>query len=70
MVSPWTFTIYINDLQAGTECNIAKFADDTKIGGKAGSEVDIKILQMDIDRLGEWAKIWQMEFNVDKCKKK
>ena len=30
-------------------------------------QVDIKILQMDIDRLGEWAKIWQMEFNVDKC---
>ena len=41
--------------------------DDTKIGGKAGSEENIKILQMDIVRLGEWAKIWQMEFNVGKC---
>ena len=22
---------------------------------------------MDMDRLSEWDKIWQMEFNMDKC---
>ena len=36
-VSPWTstVTIYTNDLQAGTECNVVKLVDDTKLGGKA-----------------------------------
>ena len=24
-------------------------------------------LQRDLDRLSEWAMIWQMEYNVDKC---
>ena len=38
-----------------------------KLGGKVGCDEEIKSLQMDIDRLGEWARIWQMEFNVDKC---
>ena len=46
---------------------IAKFADDNVIVGKVSCNNEIINLQMDIDRLSEWAIIWQMELNVDKC---
>jgi len=38
-----------------------------RIGGRAGCEEDVVILQWDTERLGDWAQTWQMEFNVDKC---
>jgi len=57
VLGPQLLIIYINDLQAGTECNIATFEDDTKIVGKADSEEDIKISYTDMDRVGAWAKI-------------
>ena len=26
------------------------------------------MLQRDLDRLVQWSEVWQMRFNVDKCK--
>eukprot|EP00061_Rhincodon_typus_P004626 g23033.t1 len=49
----------VND--EGTEDILAKFADDTKIGRRTGSIEEPGRLQKDLDRLGEWAKKWQME---------
>eukprot|EP00061_Rhincodon_typus_P008017 g30243.t1 len=40
--------------------------DDTKIGGGPGSVEDAGRLQKDPDRLGEWAKKWQIANNVGK----
>eukprot|EP00061_Rhincodon_typus_P004774 g23399.t1 len=45
---------------------LAKFADDTKIGRGTGSIEEAGRLQKDSDRLGDWAKKWQMEYNVGK----
>lgn len=28
---------------------------------------DIRSLQVDVDRLNEWAKSWQLEYHVRKC---
>ena len=68
MLGPLLFIIYINDLDSGIISDISKFADDTKIGKVINSVDDTKDLQEDLDRLSMWARKWQMEFNVDKCK--
>ena len=35
---------------------------------KVNTEEESKILQSDIDKLYEWARIWQLKFNAAKCK--
>ena len=67
VLGPQLFTIYIDDLEEGTECRVTKFADDTKMSGKANCVEDAESLQRDLDRLSDWARIWQMEYNVGKC---
>ena len=44
------------------------FADDTKWGRCVDKEEDRHRFQEDIDRLGQWSRIWQLHFNTDKCK--
>jgi len=36
--------------------------------GRVQSDLDKNSLQEDLQRLFDWAKEWQMEFNIDKCK--
>ncbi|PJG57360.1 hypothetical protein CUC53_18445, partial [Aeromonas cavernicola] len=67
VLGPQLFTIYVNDLDEGIENNISKFADDTKLGGSVACDEDVRRIQGDLDRLGEWADTWQMMFNVNKC---
>ena len=67
MLGRQLFTIYINDLNEGTKCNISKFADHTKLHGRVNCSEDAEILQHDLDGLGEWANQWQMQYNLDKC---
>ena len=47
---PQLFTIYINDLEEGTEGTVAKFADDTKKCRGTGSIEEAGGLQRDLDR--------------------
>jgi len=55
-------------LEDGTEGLVATFADHTKIGQRGtGSVEEVERLQNELDRLGEWTKKWQMEYNVGKC---
>ena len=61
------FIIYINDIDEGITCKILKFADDTKIANKVNSETQRKLIQSDLNTLVDWSKIWQMNFNLEKC---
>jgi len=45
-----------------------KFADDIKLIGPAGTADQVGDIQIDLDKLVNWASVWQMSFNFDKCK--
>ena len=62
------FLIYVNDMEIGLINTIAKFADDTKIGGVAKEINHCVSIQNDLNKLVEWSSQWGMKFNVDKCK--
>ena len=68
VLGPLLFIIYINDIDVGIVSRIAKFADDTKIGGNVSSPEKIEELHSDLVKIGEWSERWQMPFNLDKCK--
>jgi len=68
VLGPILFLISINDLHGGIVNCILKFADDTKVFAKISSAYDAISLQKDLDKLFQWAREWQMEFNMKKCK--
>jgi len=68
VLGPILFIIYINDLDENIKNAIFKFADDTKLIGKVGDTELTDILQDDLNKLMAWSKMWQMEFNTEKCK--
>ena len=47
---------------------LSKFADDTKLGGKVDNRGGGDQIQESIDICIDWAKYWQMEFNLSTCK--
>ena len=67
-VGPVLFLVFIDVQEEGLRSDVLKFADDTKIFRRVDSEVDKDVLQRDLDRLVQWSEVWQMRFNVDKCK--
>ena len=47
---------------------VAKFADDTKLGGKAICTEDYDRIQDYLNKLIDWSEKWLMSVNTDKCK--
>ena len=69
-LGPTLFILFINDIDGAVDILnsvMSKFADDTKWGRVVENENDRKEFQEGLNRLMQWAKDWQMEFNVDKC---
>ena len=60
--------MYINDLPSGLSNPCLLFADDTKVYSCVKNDDDIRRLQEDIDILERWSEVWQMPFNILKCK--
>ncbi len=43
------------------------FADDAKLQRHIKKTKDCEALQKDLDKIWEWSKKWEMEFNVNEC---
>ncbi len=70
ILGPLLFIVYINDIDMVLSLIdiVRKFADDTKLGHKAGTLEQRIQLQEALDGLCAWARDWGMQFNVKKCK--
>ena len=68
VLGPVLFIIYVNDIDKNLLNRLLKFADDTKLLGRARNKADYEAIQHDLDKLAQWSERWLMDFNVDKCK--
>ena len=68
VIGPLLFLRFINDMPNEIKCIIQLFADDAKIFKTVKNEEDHQNLGKNLDNLDNWARLWQMEFNVGKCK--
>ena len=67
-LSPGAYTV-CNIYKWNWECgNILKFADDTKLFCKVGSDINCAKLGADLRKLYKCSEDWQMLFNLNKCK--
>jgi hypothetical protein len=55
VLGPLLFLAYVNDIWKNIESTISLFADDCIVDGKILSNNDVENLQIDLNRLGEWA---------------
>ena len=68
ILGPTLFLMYINDIEENLNSTVLKFADDTKVMKVIDNHHCHADLQNDIKGLEKWAELWEMQFNVDKCK--
>ena len=66
LMGPLCFLLFVNDKGNDITSNIKLFADDTLLYGLVHNSNDAISLQSDLEKLVEWAKLWQMAFNPSK----
>ena len=68
ILGPLLFLIYVNDMPKSISSHVFLFADDTKLIRTISTLADHVQLQIDLDNLAKWCDVWQLKFNVTKCK--
>ena len=63
ILGPLLFILFRNDLPSIIVNHCMMFADDTKLFGNPGLN-----LQLDVETTFQWAQTWQMNFDIAKCK--
>ena len=58
VLGPLCFLLFVNDITS----KIKLFADDTLLYGLVHNSDDAISLLSDLDKLVDWAKLWQMAF--------
>jgi len=67
-LGPLFFAIYINYLLFLMKNNVLLFADDTKIYTTIDGSNPSSTPQEDTDTCITWSLMWQLPFNISKCK--
>ena len=68
ILGPILFIIYINDISTNITLTVKIYADESKIYRTINKlDKDIPALQLDLNRLSDWANKWQLRFNPKKC---
>ncbi|KAI8477552.1 hypothetical protein Bbelb_035050 [Branchiostoma belcheri] len=60
-------TVDLGKTSAGS-FHLKIFADDSKLYGNVKQTSSIEALQGDLNEVDNWSKLWQLQFNVGKCK--
>lgn len=68
VLGPILFNIFISDIAKGLDGKVCLFADDTKICNRVDVPGGKRQMEKDLGKLEEWSELWQLKFNVDKCK--
>ena len=68
VLRPVLFIVFIDDTDEGIRITVLKFAEDTKLVARVGSEKDRERLRQDLIELFKWSgRSWQILFNLYKC---
>ena len=67
VLAPVMFAVYVNDMVEGIGSYVSLFADDAKLLRKIERDEDCVALQQDLERIWDWSRKWEMEFNTKKC---
>lgn len=67
VLGPGLFNIFVSDIDNVIECNLSKFANDTKLSGVVNMLERRDVIQRDLDRTKRWVCADLMKFNKVKC---
>ena len=67
VLGPLMFLICINDIGENVFSTLKLFADDCILYRTISTPIGCHKLQEDLNSVYQWSKLWQMNFNINKC---